>query len=285
MQHEARRAHPVSLWGWKLARLPQGEPAMPIHRVQSQRGIPFCEFMRQHGSEEQCTAAPARLRWPQGFRCPRCAESRCYRVPRGGRVLLHCAACRHQGSPTAGSMMGSPKLPLTTRFLAIPLLSQAGSGLSARALLRRLGESYRSAWMLHHKVMEAMAGADERKPLSGDILSACFRRVGLKAEADAKGPLGGALEHQCPSSGRKSCRPMRRGRSATPTSTSSSASTRIVTSATSATASITTSTCAAGSRRPSSMSCLRTSDLSRSCRRLRFMPNPIGRKARGSPSA
>jgi len=81
---------------------------MPINRVQFQRGMSLSEFLREYGSEEQCMAALERLRWPQGFRCPKCAESRGYRVPRGGRVLLQCATCRHQASPTAGTMMADP---------------------------------------------------------------------------------------------------------------------------------------------------------------------------------
>lgn len=143
---------------------------MPINRVQFQQGMSLGEFMREYGSEAQCTAALERLRWPQGFRCPKCGTSRCCRVPRGGRMLLQCATCRHQASPTAGTLMDSSKLPLTTWFLAIYLISQAKTGVSALALMRQLGVSYRSAWLLHHKVMQAMAEADARQPLGGDIL-------------------------------------------------------------------------------------------------------------------
>ncbi len=64
--------------------------------------------------------------------------------------------------------MDSSKLPLTTWFLAIYLISQAKTGLSALALMRQIGVSYRSAWLLHHKVMQAMA--DAKQPLGGDIL-------------------------------------------------------------------------------------------------------------------
>jgi hypothetical protein len=66
--------------------------------------------------------------------------------------------------------MDSSKLPLTTWFLAIYLISQAKTGISALALMRQLGVSYRSAWLRHHKVMQAMADADDGQPLGGDIL-------------------------------------------------------------------------------------------------------------------
>jgi hypothetical protein len=47
---------------------------------------------------------------------------------------------RHQTSLIAGTVMQSTKLPLTVWFLAIYLISQAKTGLSALALMRQLGK-------------------------------------------------------------------------------------------------------------------------------------------------
>ncbi len=55
--------------------------------------------------------------------------------------------------------MQGTRLPLTTWFLAIYLISQAKTGLSALALKRHLGVSYPTAWLIHHKLMQAMAAA------------------------------------------------------------------------------------------------------------------------------
>lgn len=61
------------------------------------------------------------------------------------------------------------KLPLTTWFLAIHLLSQAKTGLSALALKRQLGVSYRTAWGLQHKLMQAMTEREAHYELSGTV--------------------------------------------------------------------------------------------------------------------
>ena len=58
---------------------------------------------------------------------------------------MQCRACRHRASLTAGTMMDSTKLPPRKWFLAMYLISQAKTGLSALALMRQLGVSYRSA--------------------------------------------------------------------------------------------------------------------------------------------
>ena len=63
--------------------------------------------------------------------------------------------------------MDSTKLPLRTWLLAILPISQAKTGLSALALMRQLGTSYRTAWLIHHKLMSVMALRDGEQPLNG----------------------------------------------------------------------------------------------------------------------
>jgi hypothetical protein len=65
--------------------------------------------------------------------------------------------------------MERAKLPLTTWFLAIYLISQAKTGLSALALKRHLGMSYPTAWLLHHKINRAMAARESCHRLEGSV--------------------------------------------------------------------------------------------------------------------
>ena len=66
----------------------------------------------------------------------------------GPRNVSQCTGCPHQASLIAGTVFQGTKLPLTTWFLAIYLISQAKSGLSALALRRQLGVSYPTAMSL-----------------------------------------------------------------------------------------------------------------------------------------
>lgn len=142
---------------------------MPMNRIQFQPGVSLPEFFERYGSEAQCAAELTALRWPDGFRCPRCSSVAHYVVGHGARKLFQCQACRHQTSLTAGTLMDSTKLPLRTWFLAIYLISQDKTGLSSLALKRQLGTSYRTAWLIHHKLMSAMAERDGQQPLSGSV--------------------------------------------------------------------------------------------------------------------
>jgi hypothetical protein len=69
----------------------------------------------------------------------------------------------------SGTLFEQTKLSLTVCFLAIYLLTQVKTGLSALALKRQIGVSYNTAWSLKHKIMQAMKERDDRKPLNGII--------------------------------------------------------------------------------------------------------------------
>jgi hypothetical protein len=50
---------------------------------------------------------------------------------------------------------------LTTYFLAFYLIGQAKTGISSLKHSRHLGVHYDSGWMLHNKVLRAMADREE----------------------------------------------------------------------------------------------------------------------------
>ena len=142
---------------------------MTMNWVQFQQGMSLPEFLSAFGTEAQCARALEQARWPTGFFCPRCTHTGYCMVLNDSRPLFQCSACRHQTSLTAGSLFENTKLPLTKWFLAIYLISQAKTGLSALALKRQIGVSYPTAWMLHHKIMRAMAARDAVHQLSGSV--------------------------------------------------------------------------------------------------------------------
>ncbi len=142
---------------------------MTFNHIQFQHGMSIPEFLGSFGTEAQCAEAVKAARWPDGFRCPRCGTADHYVVGHGARKLFQCNRCRHQTSLTAGSLMEHTKLPLVTWLLAIYLISQAKTGLSALALKRQLGVSYPTAWLLHQKINRAMAQRDSTHRLSGAV--------------------------------------------------------------------------------------------------------------------
>ena len=74
-----------------------------------------------------------------------------------------------QTSLIAGTLFQSTHLALSIWFLAIYLVSQAKTGLSALDLKRQLGVSYPTAWLVQQKLMQAMIERDAQYTLSGDV--------------------------------------------------------------------------------------------------------------------
>ena len=142
---------------------------MAMNRIQCQPGMSLFECFERYGSEAQCEAALEQARWPQGFRCPRCGGAAHCVLKARGRKTFQCNACHHQTSLIAGTLFEGTKLALTVWFLAIYLISQAKTGLSALALKRDLGVSYPTAWLIHHKLMQAMVEREAGYVLSGDV--------------------------------------------------------------------------------------------------------------------
>ena len=142
---------------------------MAYNLIQFQNGMSLPDFLQAFGTESACCEAVLRARWPGGFACPRCGGAAHCILFSLGRPLFQCHACHRQTSLTAGTLFGSTKLPLTKWFLAIYLISQAKTGLSALQLKRDIGVSYPTAWLMHHKIMTAMAAREAQHQLSGMV--------------------------------------------------------------------------------------------------------------------
>ncbi len=71
--------------------------------------ITFGEFRTRFSTEEACRAELFRLRFPNGFVCPKCGCTEYYPVRR--RNVFQRRACRHQTSVTAGTVMHRTHLP------------------------------------------------------------------------------------------------------------------------------------------------------------------------------
>jgi hypothetical protein len=111
-------------------------------------------FEARFATEEACRQYLFRLRWPDGFRCPRCGGEK-YWPLRG--VLLQCAGCGHQTSVTAGTVFQDTRTPLRLWFRAMWWVATPKNGASALGLQRVLGlKSYRTAWTWMHKLRRAM---------------------------------------------------------------------------------------------------------------------------------
>jgi hypothetical protein len=124
-------------------------------------------------TDEDCLTYIEQMRWPDGVvRCPECGANKPVKVERkatsrnkrGWFYLCSEKTCRHQFSPTSGTIFHDTHLPLIVWFHAIALMLNAKKGISAMQLQRDLAiGGYKTAWYLNHRIREAMIDAGAPK--------------------------------------------------------------------------------------------------------------------------
>ncbi|HUW79778.1 MAG TPA: IS1595 family transposase [Acidocella sp.] len=101
--------------------------------------------------------------------CPSCGGMDAYDCRRqNGAPCYRCKACKADFSITSGTLFASHKLPLRGYLAAIALFCNEVKGKSMLALSRDLGLSYKSAFVLCHKMREAMAEEMKGRTIGDD---------------------------------------------------------------------------------------------------------------------
>jgi hypothetical protein len=149
-------------------------------------------YQKAFGTEEQCTEALFKLRWPKGFVCPNCQHDDGFEIPT--RRLIECRLCHHQTSVTSGTVFHKTHLPLTCWFWIIYQVAQDKGGVSATRLASQLNRPYKTIWFVLQKIRHAMGRRDEMISLGGLIemdeakLGPEARRPAKENEEDKKKP-------------------------------------------------------------------------------------------------
>ena len=99
--------------------------------------------------------------------CPRCGCLAVYTY--ASRRIWKCKACIHQFSVTSGTIFASRKLPIRDYLVAIALFVNAVKGISALQLGRDLDVQYKTAFVLAHKLREAIGAEQMQGALSGTV--------------------------------------------------------------------------------------------------------------------
>lgn len=121
------------------------------------------------GGEEAARETFRKLRWPETSGeavCPFCGSLEHYVTARG---RFACKDCRKQFTETSGTILHSRKLSYVDLLAAICLVANAAKGLSALQLARDLGINPKSAFVLAHKIREALAAETAAQKLAGEV--------------------------------------------------------------------------------------------------------------------
>jgi hypothetical protein len=110
-----------------------------------------------------------RLKWPNGFECPSCGCGRCYTIQTRRQPLFECVDCGHQTSLTVGTIMEGSRTPLFKWFTAIELVARLTQGTTAVELSETIQVTYKTAWLILHKIRHALGQYEDQTKLTGTV--------------------------------------------------------------------------------------------------------------------
>jgi len=123
-------------------------------------------------SDTEAETAFRKIRWHKTAGepvCPHCGGLDAYLNPRpNGSTRYRCRACQKDFTVTSGTLFASHKRPLRDYLAAIAIFCNEVKGKSALALSRDLGLAYKSAFVLAHKLREAMAEEMKGRTIGGE---------------------------------------------------------------------------------------------------------------------
>lgn len=149
--------------------------------------INLLEFQKRFPDDATCVDHLWRLRWPNGFKCPRCGNRANSFIK--SRRLYQCKACRYQASVTAGTVFHKTRTPIHKWFWMIFMMTRQKSGVAMLRMQALLGiGSYKTVWMMGHKIRKGMEDRDSHYWLGGLIeMDGTFQGPRRRSEHDNTG--------------------------------------------------------------------------------------------------
>jgi transposase-like protein len=136
------------------------------------------QIMERFPDDDKARAHLEKIRWQNGIVCPHCEcadQSKFSPIAANLKTkvragLRYCSACGKQFTCTVGTIFEDSHIPLRKWVIAWYLLCASKKGISALQVQRMLDlGSYRTAWMMMHKIRYALQDPSFSKKLTGTV--------------------------------------------------------------------------------------------------------------------
>ena len=134
------------------------------------RSISLSEVFRM--GEDKAWELFKQMRWPDTNGkpiCPKCDCQKSYEIDSKKRFKCANPACYHKFSVTSGTIFASRKMSFTDLLAAVVIVINGAKGVSALQLARDLDCQHKTAFVLSHKLREAMFSEIKGFDVSGTV--------------------------------------------------------------------------------------------------------------------
>ena len=81
-----------------------------------QEPMTLIEFQQKFNSEKDCHDHLFKMKWPNGFECPKCRYNSSYVIKTRRHPVYECRSCKHQTTVTTGTIFEKLELPCLNGF-------------------------------------------------------------------------------------------------------------------------------------------------------------------------
>jgi transposase-like protein/Zn ribbon nucleic-acid-binding protein len=140
------------------------------------------DFGKYFPDNDACLEWIKNQRFPNGIECPKCKKiTKHHKVD--NRPVYECR-CGHQVNPLAGTIFHKTTTPLTVWFDAMHEMATTRSGFSAKALQRKHGVTYKTAWRIFKQIRTLL---DENEGMFTKEVEIDETYIGGKRRGDNQG--------------------------------------------------------------------------------------------------
>jgi len=124
------------------------------------------DFNKMFPDDNPCLEWIKNKQYPNGIECPVCKKiTKHHKFAK--RPVYECDYCGHQVSPLAKTIFRKSATPLKVWFEAMYEMSNTRTGYSAKALQRKTGVTYKTAWRMFKQIRKLLS---ENTPLFSGIV-------------------------------------------------------------------------------------------------------------------
>ena len=130
------------------------------------KGENILDFIKQFPDDTSCLETLSKLKWANGFKCPKCGHTNYCSASRP--FDRQCTSCHSVESPTAHTLFHKVKFGVQKAFCIVFEMSCTSKGLSTPQLAKRYGITQKTAWLFTQKVKIAMKSS-KLYPMQGEV--------------------------------------------------------------------------------------------------------------------
>jgi transposase-like protein len=114
----------------------------------------FKELLKYFSDDNKCREYLEEQRWHGTPICPHCGNRGAYKLKDGKTYKCKNRECYKKFTVTVGTIYENGKLPLSTWFAAVYIVTAHKKGISSYQLARDLGVTQKTAWFMEHRIRE-----------------------------------------------------------------------------------------------------------------------------------